>query len=220
MDKLVTNIAKNVLRQLNEGRYTYRGFKCVNISDNPSFPSYAIISPEGEQIETTQFPSDMKEIVDEYLSQGVKEHRSIRNRLKKLNEDVENGLFAEIRFVQGGDGDFNEIEQMFCGDEDGYCQANAQPVIDYLKQWDDEYNEITPERPRIARFDTSYADENGDYVLLYNSSVGGDFLLYRPANEQEIEWYRNNGGVTENRKKNLDTLISESIRKTLSKHLG
>ena len=112
---------------------------------------------------------------------------------KKLNEQQGSGLWTEIRFVQGGDDDYEEISQMFCGDNDAYCEANAQPVIDYLKQWDTGECEITPNQPRIARNDTSYDDENGEYTLLYNSSIGGDFLLYRPANEQEISWYMDNG---------------------------
>lgn len=46
----------------------YKGFKCVNTSDDPSFPTYAIISPQGETIADILFPSEMKEIVDEYLN--------------------------------------------------------------------------------------------------------------------------------------------------------
>lgn len=112
---------------------------------------------------------------------------------RNLNEQEGNGLWAEIRFVQGGDDDYEEISQMFCGDDPVYCEGNSQPVIDYLKQWDMGECEITPNKPRIAKFDTSYADENGEYTLLYNSSIGGVFLLYRPANEQEIAWYQENG---------------------------
>ena len=53
---------------MNEGVHRYKGFKCVNVSNDPSFPSYAIISPEGETIGNTLFPSEMKEIVDNYLN--------------------------------------------------------------------------------------------------------------------------------------------------------
>ena len=35
-------------------------------------------------------------------------------RSVKLNESIGNDLFVEIRFVQGVDDDYNEIEQMFC----------------------------------------------------------------------------------------------------------
>ena len=37
--------------------------------------------------------------------------------------------------------------------------------------------------------DTRYADENGTYTLLYNSTIGGCFLLYREATETEIDWH-------------------------------
>ena len=33
----------------------------------------------------------------------------------KLNESMGNGLFVEVRFVQNGDDDYNEIDRMFCG---------------------------------------------------------------------------------------------------------
>ena len=105
------------------------------------------------------------------ISESIMRKMGLKKSVK-LNESIGNDLFVEIRFVQGGDDDYNEIEQMFCGEQNGYCKANSQPVIDYLKQWDDGENEPTPNQPRIARGDTQYADENGDYTLLYNSSVG------------------------------------------------
>ena len=52
---------------MNQQNTRYKGFKCVNTSDDPSFPTYAIISPQGETIANILFPSEMKEIVDEYL---------------------------------------------------------------------------------------------------------------------------------------------------------
>lgn len=77
-DKLTNKILAEVTTKLkgnkptsslNESANTrYKGFKCVNTSNDPSFPTYAIISPQGEQIGTTLFPSEMKEIVDEYLN--------------------------------------------------------------------------------------------------------------------------------------------------------
>lgn len=76
-NKLTNKILAEVTRRLkykstsslNESANTrYKGFKCVNTSDDPSFPIYTIISPQGEEIATTLFPSEMKEIVDEYLN--------------------------------------------------------------------------------------------------------------------------------------------------------
>ena len=68
-DKLANKILAEVTTKLNESANTrYKGFECVNTSNNPSFPTYAIVSPQGEEIGTTLFPSEMKEIVDEYLN--------------------------------------------------------------------------------------------------------------------------------------------------------
>ena len=146
------------------------------------------------------------------ISESIMRKMGLKKSVK-LNESIGNDLFVEIRFVQGVDDDYNEIEQMFCGEQDGYCEANSQPVIDYLKQWDDGEHEPTPNQPRIARGDTQYADENGDYTLLYNSSVGGCFLLYRPATEQEIAWYNDNGpgSMGESKRRNASKYVNETI---------
>ena len=146
------------------------------------------------------------------ISESIMRKMGLKKSVK-LNESMGNGLFVEVRFVQSGDDDYNEIERMFCGEQDGYCEANSQPVIDYLKQWDDGEHEPTPNQPRIARGDTQYADENGDYTLLYNSSVGGCFLLYRPATEQEIAWYNDNGpgSMGESKRRNTSKYVNETI---------
>lgn len=107
-------------------------------------------------------------------------------------------LYKEVRFVDPGDDDYDEIDEMFCGKENAgtaYCAGYSQPVIDYLKQWDDPddvYDKLTPEKPRLAKWDSVYHDENGEYVLLYNSSIGGNFLLFRMATPEEVEWYNEN----------------------------
>lgn len=146
------------------------------------------------------------------ISESIMRKMGLKKSVK-LNESIGNGLFVEVRFVQSGDDDYNEIDRMFCGEQDGYCEANSQPVIDYLKQWDDGEHEPTPNQPRIARGDTQYADENGDYTLLYNSSVGGCFLLYRPATEQEIAWYNDNGpgSMSESKRRNTSKYVNETI---------
>lgn len=73
MDNTNESVLRGMIREavksvLNEGRFRYKGFTVANISKDPSFPMYGIFSPEGEQIETTMFPSELKEIVDAYLS--------------------------------------------------------------------------------------------------------------------------------------------------------
>lgn len=163
------------------------------------------ISENRDKVKTTK---RLTNIISESIMQKIGLKKSV-----KLNESIGNGLFVEVRFVQSVDDDYNEIDSMFCGEQDGYCEANSQPVIDYLKQWDDGEHEPTPNQPRIARGDTQYADENGDYTLLYNSSVGGCFLLYRPATEQEIAWYNDNGpgSMGESKRRNTSKYVNETI---------
>ena len=163
------------------------------------------ISENRDKVKTTK---RLTNIISESIMQKIGLKKSV-----KLNESMGNGLFVEVRFVQSGDDDYNEIDRMFCGEQDGYCEANSQPVIDYLKQWDDGEHEPTPNQPRIARGDSQYADENGDYTLLYNSSVGGCFLLYRPATEQEIAWYNDNGpgSMGESKRRNASKYVNETI---------
>ena len=51
----------------------------------------------------------------------------------------------------------------------------------------------------LSTFDLR-ADDNGTdsvhqkdgYTLIYNSTIGGVYMLYREANDAEIEWYNNN----------------------------
>lgn len=163
------------------------------------------ISENRDKVKATK---RLTNIISESIMQKIGLKKSV-----KLNESMGNGLFVEVRFVQSGDDDYNEIDRMFCGEQDGYCETNSQPVIDYLKQWDDGEHEPTPNQPRIARGDTQYADENGDYTLLYNSSVGGCFLLYRPATEQEIAWYNDNGpgSMGESKRRNTSKYVNETI---------
>ena len=172
----------------------------------------SLIKHKTKQDAEETLKENIKSHVTNYVTEMVFRKLGV-NKLSKMNEAIGNGLYAEIRFVQSGDDDYEEIERMFCGEQDGYCEANSQPVIDYLKQWDSDENEITPNEPRIARYDISYADENGDYVLLYNSSIGGCFLLYRPANEQEIDWYNDNGpgSMGESKGRNTSKYVNETI---------
>lgn len=99
-------------------------------------------------------------------------------------------IYSIVRFVQSTDDDYNRIEAVFSGIRPHYCEGNSQPVIEYLSDWDDETNELTDEEPTIAKYgNTYYQDEEGTYTLVYNSSVGGCFLLYREATETEIDWH-------------------------------
>lgn len=137
--------------------------------------------------------NELKEYIEKEARGIIKSLLSENKKPLKLRESTENGLWTEIIFIQEGDNIYDEVTHLFCGDNDSYCECNSQIVIDYLKQWDDDKNgEITSNQPRIARHDKVYKDENGVYTLLYNSTVGGCFLLYRSATEQEADWYDEN----------------------------
>lgn len=87
-----SSINVNKKKALKEGTHRYKGFKCVNISRDPSFPSYQVISPEGEAIGSTLFPSEMKTMVDDYLAGNNWEEKVY----KKLDENVEYDDYASI----------------------------------------------------------------------------------------------------------------------------
>ena len=103
---------------------------------------------------------------------------------------MEKKLYAVIRTCQDTDDDYNRVEAVFSGLDVSYCEGNSQPVINYFSEWEDEFNRLQEEEPYIAKgTDTRYLDENGVYTLLYNSSVGGMFLMYREATDEEWRWY-------------------------------
>ena len=109
---------------------------------------------------------------------------------------MEKKLYAVVRACQGTDDDYTRVEAVFCGLDSSHCEGNSQPVINYFSDWDDEFNELQVEEPYIDKgTDTSYKDENGVYTLLYNSSVGGVFLMYREANECERRWHEEKRGL-------------------------
>ena len=39
---------------------------------------------------------------------------------------------------------------------------------------------------------TDSVHQKDGYTLIYNSTIGGVYMLYREANDAEIEWYNNN----------------------------
>ena len=61
----------------------------------------------------------------------------MRNENLEKRSDMEKKLYADIRFLQGTDEDYNRVEAVFCG-LSSHCEANSKPVINYLKDWDDD----------------------------------------------------------------------------------
>ena len=88
----------------------------------------------------------------------------------------------------------DECDKLYDGKGYGtvFTDANGEAVIDYLKQWDsDEWtdDDIRSEEPRWVNNGTDSVHQKDGYTLIYNSTIGGVYMLYREANDAEIEWY-------------------------------
>jgi hypothetical protein len=99
-----SSIHSNSKKTLKEGVHRYKGFKCVNISKDPSFPSYQVISPEGEAIGSTLFPSEMKKMVDDYLAGNKMEETVSRYIDRMVHESMENRLRLQWYIPGEGNG--------------------------------------------------------------------------------------------------------------------
>ena len=99
-------------------------------------------------------------------------------------------LYRIIVDVQYGDM-LDECDKLY-GYGTVFTDANGDAVIDYLKQWDsDEWtdDDIRSEEPRWVNNGTDSVHQKDGYTLIYNSTIGGVYMLYREANAAEIEWY-------------------------------
>ena len=102
-------------------------------------------------------------------------------------------LYRIVIDVQYGDM-LDECDKLYDGKGHGtvFTDANGKAVIDYLKQWDsDEWtdDDIRSEEPRWVNNGTDSVHQKDGYTLIYNSTIGGVYMLYREANDAEIEWY-------------------------------
>ena len=97
-------------------------------------------------------------------------------------------LYRIIVDVQYGDM-LDECDKLYDGKGYGtvFTDANGDAVIDYLKQWDND--DIRSEEPRWVNNGTDSVHQKDGYTLIYNSTIGGVYMLYREANAAEIEWY-------------------------------
>ena len=100
-------------------------------------------------------------------------------------------LYRIVVDVQYGDM-LDECDKLYDGKGSGtvFTDANGEAVIDYLKQWADD--DIRSEEPRWVNNGTDSVHQKDGYTLIYNSTIGGVYMLYREANDAEIEWYNNN----------------------------
>lgn len=105
-------------------------------------------------------------------------------------------LYRIIIDVQFGDL-LDECDRLYDGSgyETVFTDENGGAVIDYLKEWDfNEFadDDICCEEPRWINNGTDSVHKKDGYTLIYNSVLGGVYMLYRDANEEEIKWYKNN----------------------------
>jgi len=96
-------------------------------------------------------------------------------------------LYRIVIDVQYGDM-LDECDKLYDGKGYGtvFTDANGEAVIDYLKQWDsDEWtdDDIRSEEPRWVNNGTDSVHQKDGYTLIYNSTIGGVYMLYREAND-------------------------------------
>ena len=69
-----------------------------------------------------------------------------------------------------------------------YSDCNGEAVIDFLREWDDENctGEVSDIEPRWIDNGTDHVHHKDGYTLIYNSTIGGVYMLYREVREDEI----------------------------------
>ena len=115
--------------------------------------------------------------VKSFIKQVIKE---------ALNDEAQDNyaLYAIVRYVDPGADDYDKICKLY--------ERNPQKAINYLAQWDSDECELEDKKPRLTNYDDKYTSDDNYYTLLYNPTIGGCFLLYRMATQNEIDWYKEN----------------------------
>lgn len=99
-------------------------------------------------------------------------------------------IYKIVTDVQGGE-DLTKCQQLYDGKGYGtiYSDYNGEAVIDYLRYIDDdletELDDLTDEEPRWCKNGTDHVHSKDGYTLIYNSTIGGVFMLYREATDSE-----------------------------------
>lgn len=127
---------------------------------------------------------------NEYVSEKI----PTTCQLRKLAMAEKGKMYRIIINVQFGEMQ-NECDKLYDGAGHGtvFTDANGEAVIDYLKDWDsDEWSkeDICDEKPQWVNNGTDSIHQKDGYTLIYNSTLGGVYMLYREANEHEIQWYK------------------------------
>lgn len=109
---------------------------------------------------------------------------------------MEGKLYKIILDVQYGEL-LDECNKLYDGEGYGtvFTDANGEAVINYLKQWDNAesvMDEFRTEEPRWVNNGTDSVHHKDGYTLIYNSTLGGVYMIYREASKDEIDWYNEN----------------------------
>ncbi len=156
-----------------------------------SVADYIIRCYEDNKFCLTEYLFDEDNSGNEYVSEKI----PTTCQLRKLAMAEKGKMYRIIINVQFGEMQ-NECDKLYDGAGHGtvFTDANGEAVIDYLKQWDsDEWtdNDICNEEPKWVNNGTDSVHHKDGYTLIYNSTLGGVYMLYREANTAEIEWYNN-----------------------------
>jgi hypothetical protein len=115
---------------------------------------------------------------------GFSDRKAEKEKLYRIVIDIQ---FGEM---------LDECNKLYDGKGYGtvFTDENGEAVIDYLKQWDTDectIDDIRCEEPRWVNNGTDSVFHKDGYTLIYNSTLGGVYMLYREANADEIDWYNN-----------------------------
>lgn len=155
-----------------------------------SVADYIIRCYEDNKFCLTEYLFDEDNSGNEYVNEKI----PTTCQLRKLAMAEKGKMYRIIINVQYGEMQ-DECDKLYDGS--GYrtifTDANGEAVIDYLKDWDsDEWSkdDIRDEEPQWVNNGTDSIHQKDGYTLIYNSTLGGVYMLYREANEHEIQWYK------------------------------
>lgn len=155
-----------------------------------SVADYIIRCYEDNKFCLTEYLFDEDNSGNEYVSEKI----PTTCQLRKFAMAEKGKMYRIIINVQYGEMQ-DECDKLYDGAGHGtvFTDANGEAVIDYLKDWDsDEWSkdDIRDEEPRWVNNGTDSIHQKDGYTLIYNSTLGGVYMLYREANEHEIQWYK------------------------------
>ena len=87
--------------------------------------------------------------------------------------------------------EFDALREKFAENEDFNLCAYACDMLCGIGFEDNEDN-FTDYLPYICKGSDFVIDTYQEYTLVRNLAIGGDYMLYREANKNEVDWLENN----------------------------